>query len=358
MINAPDAIRHVLVTNHENYGRNNAHQARAAAGARQRAAPRESAKRGATSVAPSPRRSRRAPCPCSRATSSWRRRRRKPSSPAPPGAAPSMLLQRLQHLALTVAGRSMFSLEMARVRRRAARHAAPLREGLRAARLPRPAPSDLDALAARHRPRRLPGRMAAARGPPDRRAGAAGGARAGRPAARPLRPARRRARPGDRRGLRPGATPRRGGDADPCRARDHRGLAVLGLLRGVPPAGAPGAHRGRGGRRRPLGGQRRGRAQAAALHPRLRGRDLAPLSAGLPDRARGARPGHDRRQEDRARHGGQHLALGAAPPPPPLARIRTASTRRGSCPARRRRSVTPTCPSAPGRACASARNSR
>ena len=266
MINAPDAIRHVLVGNHENYGRNNAHQARAAAGARQRAAPRgrRSLASPATHRRPGARAAHHARARAPRragdggeGSRARPRRRGPPRRAAPAVAAPGAHGRRPVDVLAGDGG----------VRRRAARHAAALREGLRAARLPRPASPDLDALAARHPPRRLPCRMAAARGPSDRRAGAAGGARAGRPAARPVRPARRRARPGDRRGLRPGATPRRSGDLDPGRSRDHGGLALLGLLRRFPPAGAPGAHRGRGGRPRPLGGQRRGRAQTAAASP-------------------------------------------------------------------------------------------
>ncbi len=87
MINAPDAIRHVLVTNHENYGRNNATKRvlQPVLGNGLLLAVGEAWRHQRRT---SPRRSRRAPCPCSRATSYLRRRRRKPSSPALPEAAP------------------------------------------------------------------------------------------------------------------------------------------------------------------------------------------------------------------------------------------------------------------------------
>ena len=184
------------------------------------------------------------------------------------GGRPVELLPRLQHLALTVAGRSMFSLEMAEfgdeLRAMLLRYARDFaRPGFLDLLLPASMRSPLDIRRAAFRAEwlRLVDRH-------DRRAGAAGGA-ARRPTGRatcstcsPPRATRRPARASTGAQLRD--------EVATLILAGHETTAaslVLGLLRRVPAAGAPGAHRRRGGRPRPLGGQRRGRAQAAAASP-------------------------------------------------------------------------------------------
>ena len=152
---------------------------------------------------------------------------------------PVELLSVLQRLTLDIAGQSMFSLEMGRFGPEM--RALMLRYALNYAKV-----GVLDLMLPGHvrsplgsRPRAVPCRLAGAHGPHHRvpRCGDPGRRRASRPA----RPAACRPRPGDRRGLQPRAAARRGLHLDPGRARDHRGLAVLGVLHRRPPARAPGA---------------------------------------------------------------------------------------------------------------------
>ena len=112
MINAPDAIRHVLVTNHENYGRNNATKRvlQPVFGNGLLLAVGEAWRHQRRTVAPAlaPRTM---PVLARHVVLATEEKEAELARAA--GGRPVNLLQRLQHLALTVAARSMFSLEMA-----------------------------------------------------------------------------------------------------------------------------------------------------------------------------------------------------------------------------------------------------
>ena len=154
----------------------------------------------------------------------------------------------------------------------------------------------------------------------------------------------------------PTADPRRGGDALPRRPRDHRQRARLELLPPRPPS-----RRLRATRRRVARGARRPRADMEDM-PRLPTRCWCSRSRCGSSRRRtwsGATPSATSRSAGDAR--GRHRLrqhLRHAPPrrlssrPRPLPPERFAPDARSCCRA------APTCPSAPGRASASATTSR
>ena len=111
MLNAPDAIRHVLVANHENYGRNIGAKTGAAAllGSGLFLAEGAAWRHQRRTIA---RPWRRAACPCCPATSSQPHAIPRRALDSLTGR-PIVLMTHLQHLALHIAGQSMFSLEMA-----------------------------------------------------------------------------------------------------------------------------------------------------------------------------------------------------------------------------------------------------
>jgi cytochrome P450 len=112
MINAPDAIRHVLVGNNENYGRNNAAKRvlQPVLGNGLLLAVGEAWRHQRRTIAPAlaPR-----TMPVLARHVVLATEETEAGLARAAGGRPIELLQRLQHLALAVAGRSMFSLEMA-----------------------------------------------------------------------------------------------------------------------------------------------------------------------------------------------------------------------------------------------------
>src|SRR5450755_2491799 len=132
-----------------------------------------------------------------------------------------------------------------------------------------------------------------------------------RPAARSVRPDGRRARSRDRPCLQRRTAWRRGGDDDSRRPRDDRDHAILGAVS----AGARSRHPGQGGRRGE--GPAHGRSapcRAADVYPRGDRRDHAALSAGLPDRTRRQGGRHHRRACRQTQGRDPDRALAVAPP--------------------------------------------
>ncbi len=131
--------------------------------------------------------------------------------------------------------------------------------------------------------------------------------------ARSVRPDGRRARSGNRPGVFRRQSDRSGRNHDPRRPRDHGHCAVLVAVSSGAGSRDPG-RRGTRGQIRRSKRRRRARGRRAQIHPRGAGRNHAALSAGLSDRARRLRAGHDRRQDgERGRHD-FHRAMAAASP--------------------------------------------
>ena len=289
ILNTPDAIRHVLVDNYENYTRTPAGfrvlrpmlgeglliaEGRAWKHQRRTLAPAFTPRAVSTLV------------PHMMAVTDETIAKLRAASNAPVD-----LREAMQRMTLEIAGRTMFSFGMER-------HGAALRDfvmeyGERLARphlldllLPLGWPTPQDFARARFRKRWTALRRDADGRAPRRRQ------ERGRAAARPVRPDGRRARSRDRRGLHRRAARRPGRDHDLRRPRDDGDRAVLVALSAGARSRDPGRGGGRGaGRDR----RRRARDRAAEIHPRRDRRDHAALSAGVPDRARRRRAGHDRR---------------------------------------------------------------